>query len=435
MTGKIALFFCALTASLFANSFACPDCPKVVRKFVETNQYDSALTYLEKAQEKNPRKDFALQKGIIFMKVQNLDSALYWFNRAAEKGDHAEPFRQRGALFALVGEEKKAFDDFTTALEIDPRNLAVREARSIVAMNRGETKIAAVDLDILLKKTKHSADLYARSAKAWHLSDSNEIALDRCRKAVSRDSTSGEYFNLLGSILFSLKSYEQALQSYEKVCALDPQRSEGFTGKGNCHVQLRQLPEAIRAYSTAIDLNGSIDEIYLLRAQAHAINGDNNAALDDFNQFIGEFPGSADGLIARAYHYLDTKWNDLAAADFTAALMIEPTNTNIHWALSWVHLLRRDFEAAQGIADEALSIDEKLWGVYANKGHARLLLNDFESAIKLYAVWLSHDPDVLSGKAKPADLLTRDFQALQQAGIHSMLYKKMVAEFISPIKQ
>ena len=62
-------------------------------------------------------------------------------------------------------------------------------------------------------------------------------------------------FDQLGSALFELERYEEALTSYDKVIKLNPDHSNAWTNKGATLNELERYEEALTSYDKAIELN------------------------------------------------------------------------------------------------------------------------------------------------------------------------------------
>jgi tetratricopeptide (TPR) repeat protein len=78
-------------------------------------------------------------------------------------------------------------------------------------------------------------------------------ALEESLIALGRDPTLGDAFWVRSMVKLRMGAVKDALVDLGKALKLNPSRTEAYAVQGDCYEQLRQLPDAIRAYRTALE--------------------------------------------------------------------------------------------------------------------------------------------------------------------------------------
>ena len=78
--------------------------------------------------------------------------------------------------------------------------------------------------------------------------------------------------------------WQTALDDLDKVLAQEPDFAACYYNKGNIYVQLKMWPEAIAAYTKAVELNAAFAEAYYNRGVAYILSGDYAKAIADLSQ-------------------------------------------------------------------------------------------------------------------------------------------------------
>jgi tetratricopeptide (TPR) repeat protein len=90
---------------------------------------------------------------------------------------------------------------------------------------------------------------------------------------------------------------------------------------------------AIAAFDKCIEAKADAFPCFLYRGNSHGLKGNTEAALKDYNRTIEINPNLPNAYFARGVLYMKLRKKDLAAADFRAALKIEPDHRQASQAL------------------------------------------------------------------------------------------------------
>jgi tetratricopeptide (TPR) repeat protein len=221
----------------------------------------------------------------------------------------------------------------------------------------------------------------------------------------------------LGTALYNLKRYDEAVGVLESAAALSPNEAEPLYYLGLIHwsrnqdetaadfweraVQLRpnfpaanfMLGEALRRnrrtsasvefYKRALEQDASKFAYYARLGGVYIVLGQPDQALRVFRQGLLRFPRLPEahyfaGVAARAAADYET-----AAAELRKALALEPRNVNALAQLGFVLLERGQMAEAESVLQRALSINNKHF--YANYDLGRLLVRSrrYDQALPL----------------------------------------------------
>lgn len=166
------------------------------------------------------------------------------------------------------------------------------------------------------------------------------------------------------------------------------------------------LPTAVALLLDAGDAGGAIEQItaaierapedgrlYLLRGQAHLLNGSIDDALIDYTYAVTFAPDDPETFIQRAAAYRQ-QGNDIAATDdLTQAIALQPDRADLY-------LLRGDAYRNLGEAENALADNDKALELepdsargYVERATTYSWFGDLESATADYTQALERDPD------------------------------------------
>jgi tetratricopeptide (TPR) repeat protein len=136
---------------------------------------------------------------------------------------------------------------------------------------------------------------------------------------------------------------------------------------------------------------------YKLRAQARLNSGDEKGAIADLTAAIDLEASNADvaeSLFAgRGAVYVETGENDLAIADETAALAMQPDDATALGHLGNAYVGNHEFDKAAAAFTRAITIEPDSPTLTSNRAYAFLKLKRFDQAIADYDAVLKRTPD------------------------------------------
>ncbi len=194
---------------------------------------DSLLYYANLALKKySEAANLYLFKGIGLMKINDLTKAIDVFkegiNKTNDTFDKVQFFNYLGESFRNIDEQDSSDFYFEKALNIDPKNLIIRNNYAYYLTLRKKNLDRAEKLSELTIKKEPNNAIYL-DTYAWVLFQRNEMkpALKYIEKAVKySDNKNPEILNHYGDILFKLLKYSEALNVWKKAYNIDSTNKE-----------------------------------------------------------------------------------------------------------------------------------------------------------------------------------------------------------------
>jgi tetratricopeptide (TPR) repeat protein len=139
---------------------------------------------------------------------------------------------------------------------------------------------------------------------------------------------------------------EMALPNFTKAIELRPSNPEAWVERGAAYLELNNFRAAISDASQAISLNPVQASAYTLRGAAVRKSGDPKKALEDFNRAV-ELAPIANNFYERGATYQMLEEHRLAIADFGQVIAIIPDLASPFFARAESRRALGDFEAAE----------------------------------------------------------------------------------------
>ncbi|XP_043405341.1 tetratricopeptide repeat protein 6 isoform X1 [Chelonia mydas] len=320
--------------------------------YVELEDYSNALEDFKEASLCNPSNSEIYQAiGICYHRLEQLEEAVNSFtqvlkldpfsldayvargNSYMEYGNEAgNTLAQKDFLKALhlnpkyvkariclgynlqaFGKFQKAWNQFTVAIDIDPKCHIAYDGRAVVCLQMGDTFAAFQDTNAALKLTTNAQLLTNR----------------------------GVINQFMGHLNCAMKDYQQAI-------SINPGYALAYFNAANIYFHHRQFSQANSYYSKALQLDPRNESAVLNRAITNTLLQNIEEAKEDFEKAVCLCPFSAAVYFNRANLYRTLKQYELAEKDISTALSIQPND-------ALMYKLRADVRGKMGFSEEAIA--------------------------------------------------------------------------------
>ncbi len=228
------------------------------------------------------------------------------------------------------------------------------------------------------------------------LEDLNRLddALASYDKALAMNPDYARAHSNRGNVLQSLKRFDEALASYDRALAIRPDYPEAFFNRGNALQAQGRLEEALISYDCALAIKPDFVIAIIGRGAVLQDLKRFDEALATYDRVLRIQPDYAEAHYNRANVLQDLKRTEEALASYDRALAIRPEYIE---ALSnrgaLLHELKR-FDEALISYDRALVIQPEHLEILARRGIVLQVLNRFDEAISSYEQALAIKPDM-----------------------------------------
>jgi serine/threonine-protein kinase len=256
-----------------------------------------------------------------------------------------EPVRQ--AMAMRPTENQEAYDFYLRGTGYFARRVQQEEAYNAIQMFE-----RATELDTTFAEA-FAALSHALAWYAWDFDGGDELtraeaAIDRAlalapdRSAVQLAAGFYSYYGAL--------EYDEALQRFEAVRALEPNNADVINAVGLIHRRLGHWDQAVESFEEAAELSPQEYFVAFLAAQTHAAMRHFEQAERYYDRALSIAPAVADARIEKAWLYVHWDGATDRAWDLIRGASREIDPSRLAPIQMWLHVLDGDYEAAMALA-------------------------------------------------------------------------------------
>ncbi|XP_078190934.1 tetratricopeptide repeat protein 6 isoform X11 [Callithrix jacchus] len=260
------------------------------------NEFEEAVNFFTWALKINPCfLDAYVGRGNSYMEY-GLDEATKKAQKDFLKALHINPgyIKARISLgynLQIQGKFQKAWNHFTIAMDIEPKNYLAYEGRAVVCLQMGNNFAAMQDINAAMKI-----------------------------------NTTAEFLTNRGVIHEFMGHKQNAMKDYQEAISLNPKYSLAYFNAGNIYFHHRQFSQASDYFSKALKFDPENEYVLMNRAIANTILKKYEEAKEDFANVIERCPFWAAVYFNRAHFYYCLKQYELAEEDLSKALSLKPND-------------------------------------------------------------------------------------------------------------
>ncbi len=250
------------------------------------------------------------EKARLLVKNGQLKNALKFLTKILHNNPHYELFFIRANILKSLSQPKKALEDYSSALSINPRASYIYVNRGILFSELNQTTNALKDFELAISTNPKD-----------HLA----------------------YFNR-GKCFQKLKKYHEAIQSFAKAIEISPYLAAAHMEKGVSHFKSAENDLAISHFNESIKLSSNYYEAYLNRSLVFTKNDQFNEAINDLKIAITIDSEEAKGFYNLALN--QTQLGDYISAkkNYEIAILKNNEFVSAHLNLSMIYLTLGEYE-------------------------------------------------------------------------------------------
>ena len=187
-----------------------------------------------------------------------------------------------------------------------------------------------------------------------------------------------------GNFLMMLKQIDDALKAYSRAIELSPNHTAAFNNRGVAYHGKGKLDLAVKDYNIAIKLNPDDANAYSNRGNVYREKGEFNRAIDDTNTAIKLNPNCTEAYNNRGAAFGAKGQVDLAIKDCSKAIELNPNCTVAYSNRGNAYCIKGKFDLAIGDYNKAIRLNPRLAESYFNRGVAYCQKGKFDLAIGDY---------------------------------------------------
>ena len=268
--------------------------------------------------------------------AQNLDNqnrlgeAVEAYDKALEKVEapfDSELSYLRGIALYRMKKFQEAADSFNEYIDSGGQNLRAFYALGLSYKQLFRSRDSRKAFETAIEKgLKHAATYWELSKLELEESNTNQ-ALKHVDAALALKEGDSRYLQTKGAILFELKRYEEAADTYkvaDNVSRGQVERGQVNYNMGLSYYNSAQFTKAETAFDKAVDLDRERPEYILGLADAQIASGKEEEAQKTLASAADQFPDNVDFLLTQGNIYLKAKAYDDALEIFQKAYKQSP---------------------------------------------------------------------------------------------------------------
>jgi len=323
--------------------------------------YERALAHYSKAIDLVPNNHEALiNRAVVNYDLSRHQSTLQDLERALKLGENPWAYLYRGLVQERLAEEKRAQENYTRAIRLDPGLVEGYYRRGLLYVKMGEYERALQDESRVLELDNDHAGAYtARGIARAALGDAQWALNDLDRGCTLAPRSRNAFYNR-GLVRHKLEMYEQGLADFARVIELEPTFAPVFMARGNTYAALDDPWPAIADYDRAVELDPKNAAAYRARGQARMAVREYQPAVEDYSQALELNPSSAETLVQRGAAYEKLGEYERAIKDLDRTLALDPNFATAYYVRGLAYGSMGEYDRASRDLNRAVELDPSL---------------------------------------------------------------------------
>lgn len=202
--------------------------------------------------------------------------------REVNKELTAWDYIRRGDRAYDEGDFRKALNEYSKAIKLDPGNTAAYNNRGYVYDELEQYEKAIADYTKAIEINQSYATAYSNRGASYYELKQHESAVKDCIKAIELKPNNATFHNNLGTVYCELNQHDKAIEQYTKAIEIEPNDTDFYNNRGAAYSEVGQHERAIEDFTMAIQINPNKRKFYQRRAEAYrAIGDETNAEADE----------------------------------------------------------------------------------------------------------------------------------------------------------
>jgi tetratricopeptide (TPR) repeat protein len=249
------------------------------------------------------------------------------------------------------------------------------------------------------------------SYQAGQLGEAEQI----CQKIIAKKSNFFDAHHVLGIVLASQGKNDQALTSYNRALAVQPNHADTLSNRGNVLAGLRRFDEALASYNRALAAKPNHTGALNNRGVTLHTMGRHDEAIASFERAIALQANYVDALCNRGNSLNALKRYDEALASYDCAIALRPNLVEAHCNRGNTLRELRRYDEALASYDRALALLPNLVEAISNRGITLAELKRYDEALDAFARAIAlrpNDAELFNKRGVILDQIKRPAESL-----------------------
>ena len=298
-------------------------------------------------------------------------------------------------------------------LHLEPEMIKILQ-QGLSSHQSGQLSLARAAYEqVLLKHPKNYDALYLLGVVATQTKNP-ALAAELISKAIEINPNPDAFYNL-GTVFQELKRLDDALASYDKAIALEPNFADAFCNRSTVLQELKRLEDALASFDRAISLKPDSAEAFYNRGTILQELNRLDDALASYDKAIALDPDSAKAFNNRGNVLQELKRLDDALTSYEKAIALKPDSAKAFNNRGNILKKLNRLDDALASYEKAIALEPNFAEAFNNHGNILKKLNRLDDALVSYekAIALKPDYEFLMGTKLHIHMHLCDWKYLQ----------------------
>jgi tetratricopeptide (TPR) repeat protein len=308
---------------------------------------------------------------------------------------NAIEYVMRGTAKAQLRDNQGAIDDYTTAIELNPRLVLAYNNRGNLRQHFGDIDGAIADFTKVLEVNPQSPIAYNNRAIIYTQIGQFAAAIADYNRAIELQPDFVSVYNNMGNAYCQMGDYPNAIAKYSQAIVLDPEFAVAYSNRANIYRIQGDLVIALVDYDRAISIDANLVIAYYNRGICHRQIGNHQVAIDNYTKTLALDPQYFYAYYHRgnARQYIGDKHG--AIADYTQTIYFDPNHIYAYYNRAVTRDEIGDINGALEDLEKSIQLHPTFALAYYQRGWLLSTYNEHQYAIANYQYAISLSPDYL----------------------------------------
>ncbi len=232
--------------------------------FLSQNKVDEAIDYYRKTIQLDPQlPDVYNNLGLALIRKKQFEEAIESFNTCIKLNSRlADPHNNKGSALRSLGKLDDAILQFKKAIIINSSYLPAHNNLAEIYAEQKNFDKAIEQYETILEMNPTIKSFYTRVADIYmklYMQQKSNAMLDKAialmRRGIGYYPKNSTFHTVLGKIYLDSKQNPQALEMFQQVVKLAPNKPESYYNLGIAYHKNKDFQQAVKYYNIAIEKN------------------------------------------------------------------------------------------------------------------------------------------------------------------------------------
>ncbi len=388
---------------------------------LNSGDFDQALSSFDRCLKQNSN---CLQarwyKAAILGKMGDYARARDEFsNLLVQAPDNAALYRARAGMYLFLQQYDKALNDCNKSISLNPNDGKAYDFRGAAHLHLGMTDKAEEDKQKALELDSASVNVMENSKLPMYGTKQTTEVASANQTAVAAKLAMVQSSEAASAM--SAGDFNQAWTLFNKILKVEPGNLEYKRNRAICLARLGRHQEAIEDLTILIKQNGSMAELYALRAESYQALNRNKEALNDLDKAIKLDARLAAPHKIKARILLAARQPDQALSELEQAIRLAPRNSELYQQSAEIYLSKSDLKKATQYFSQSLVLNPANSASYLGRAlcyernkQFKYALDDYGNAIR-FQNQKNQDNKAVEGRMRSAFELKQYARVIEDA--------------------